>query len=80
MTYYKILHIVFYNFSLVVGIRKSDTSYFMPYCKILLIVVHTFSLVVGIRKSDTWYFITYCKIIEISKVSKAPFIFLPLIN
>jgi len=52
---------VFYNFLLVVGIRKSGTSYFVTKYKILHIVFYNFSLVVGIRKSDTSYFVTFHK-------------------
>ena len=63
MTHPEILLGVFYNFSLVVGIRKTVTSYFMTYYKILPIVVYNFSLVVGIRKTDTSYFMTWYKIL-----------------
>jgi len=40
MTQYEILHIVFYNFSLVVGIHKTITSYFMTQYEILHIVFY----------------------------------------
>ena len=50
---------MFYNFLLVVGIRKSDPSYFMTKYKLLHLMFYNFSLVVGIRKSDPSYFITF---------------------
>jgi len=56
---------VFYNFSLVVGIRKSGTSYFVTKYEILPIVFYNLSLVVGIRKSDTSYFMTWYEILHI---------------
>ena len=49
----------------VVGIRKSDPSYFMTWYKILPIVFYNFSLVVGIRKSGAPYFMTWYKILPI---------------
>ena len=53
---------MFYNFLLVVGIRKSDTSYFMTKYKILHIMFYNFLQVVGIRKTNTSYFMTKYKL------------------
>ena len=48
-----------------VGIRKSDPSYFMTKYKILHVVFYNFLLVVGIRKTNTSYFMTLYKILHI---------------